>query len=85
MSIGPCANVAHQAFVSGAFHHNCKYMYMQCVVYSRSVTNDQKHLLFSQGVLPTTQKHAMFTQGVLQMTQKHAIVRPRLKKPTLLI
>ena len=38
MSAGLCADVAHQAFVSSAFRHNCEYM--QRVVYARSATND---------------------------------------------
>ena len=37
MSTGPCTDVAHQAFMSGAFHHNCENMLW--VVYSRSATN----------------------------------------------
>ena len=40
MSIGPCADVAHQAIMSGAFRHNCENI--QCVVYSTSVTNDRE-------------------------------------------
>ena len=38
MFFGPCADVTHQAIVSGDFRHNCEHM--QYVLYSRNATND---------------------------------------------